>query len=62
MLNLNNSSIAFTSDIYMIDSTRGFFVENDLAQQSTPQVSFGYFAVSQLPQQSGAAARKARHK
>jgi hypothetical protein len=61
-VNLTNSSTAFAADFYMIDSTQGFFVENDLAQQSTPQVSFGYFSASKLPQQSAAAARKARHK
>lgn len=60
--NLNNSSLAFTSDIYMIDSTQGFFVENDLVQQSTPQVSLGYFSVATMPQQAAAAARKGRHK
>jgi hypothetical protein len=43
----------FTADFYMIDQTQGFFVENDLVQQSQPQVSLGYFATSVLP--SGAA-------
>lgn len=59
--NTNNSSVAFTSDIYMIDSTQGFFVENDLIEQGTPQVSLGYFSVATLPQQT-AAAKKVRQK
>jgi hypothetical protein len=60
--NLNIPSVAFTSDIYMIDSTQGFFVENDLVQQSTPQVSFGYFSGSTLPQQPGTATREGHRK
>jgi hypothetical protein len=59
--NINNSSVAFISDVYMIDSTQGFFVENDLIQQGTPQVSLGYFSVAILPQQT-AAAKNGRHK
>jgi hypothetical protein len=61
-INVSDSSVAFTSDIYMIDSTQGFFVENDLAQQSTPLVSLGYFSAATLPQQSASAAKKNRHK
>jgi hypothetical protein len=57
-----NSSAAFMSDIYMIDSTQGFFVENDLAQQSTPLVSLGYFSAATLPQQSASAVKKNRRK
>jgi hypothetical protein len=60
--NTNNSSEAFAADIYMIDSTQGFFVENDLTQQGVPQVSLGYFSVATLPQQAAAAARKGRNK
>ncbi len=43
------SNVTFTADFYMIDQTQGFFVENDLAQQASAQVSFGYFATSVLP-------------
>jgi hypothetical protein len=47
--NNNIPNVSFTADFYMIDQTQGFFVENDLTQQSLPQVSFGYFATSVLP-------------
>jgi len=69
----NNSSSAFqgnsgnnptfNADFYMIDSTQGFFVENDLPQQSTPLVTLGYFAASTAPQPPASAkAMKRRHK
>jgi hypothetical protein len=58
--NLNIPGISFTTDIYMIDSTQGFFVENDVPQQSSPQVSLGYFSAATAPQ-SSAAAKKNRH-
>lgn len=35
---------AFAADSYIIDADHGFFVETDLPQQQTPQVSFGYYA------------------
>ena len=35
---------AFAADFYIIDADHGFFVETDLLQQQTPQVSFGYYA------------------
>jgi hypothetical protein len=42
--------VAFTSDFYLIDQNHGFFVENDLAQQSQPQVSLGFFETQTAPQ------------
>jgi hypothetical protein len=61
--NLNNLSTAFVSDFFMIDSTQGFFVENDLTQQNTAQVSLGYFTASTAPQSpSSAKALKQQHK
>jgi hypothetical protein len=49
-------------DFYLIDSTQGFFIENDLTQQATPQVSLGYFAASTAVQQSAAKAVKLSRK
>jgi len=40
----NGNTYAFTADFYIIDADHGFFVENDLLRQQTPQVSFGYYA------------------
>ncbi len=44
--NINTPGIIFGADFYLIDSTQGFIVENDLLQQSSPQLSFGYYTVS----------------
>jgi hypothetical protein len=53
--NINNPAIAFGADFYIINATQGFFVENDLIAQSSPQVTFGYFTTSTAVQQPGAA-------
>lgn len=58
--NNNIPGTAFVADFYMIDSTQGFFVENDLLLQNTPQVSLGYFAASTLPQAPAAAKAKVK--
>lgn len=39
-----SDTYAFAADFYIIDTDHGFFVETDLLQQQTPQVSFGYYA------------------
>lgn len=57
-----NAIVAFTADFYLIDQNHGFFIENDLLQQSTPQVSLGYFVTAAAPQAPAAAAKSAKSK
>jgi hypothetical protein len=58
--------VAFTADFYLIDQDHGFFVENDLAQQSqqsTAQVSLGFFATEtavQAPSATRATGRRSK--
>lgn len=53
-----NLPVAFTADFYLIDSNHGFFIENDLLQQS--QVSLGYFETATAPLAPSNAAFKKR--
>jgi hypothetical protein len=40
----NPNNYTFAADFYMIDAGHGFFVETDLLNPGTGQVSFGYYA------------------
>jgi hypothetical protein len=57
-----NSPVAFTANFYLIDQNHGFFIENDLAQQSAPQVSLGYFATATAPQTGSAVSHSAKRR
>lgn len=53
-----NLPVAFTADFYMIDQSRGFFIENDLLVQQ--QVSLGFFATQTAIHTLSAAGEKPR--
>ena len=57
--------VALTADFYLIDQNRGFFVENDLAQQSQQQVSLGFFETQtalQVPSATQATGRASKRR